>query len=90
MNSFSFERVECGTGESYTDSYSFNPETGAVGIDTDMSGRTADHPVESQCIRLLWNSGYWNDREYEMFIGLNYRICSSVYQLADLDPEKNV
>ena len=90
MNSVLFERVECGTGDPYTDSYSFNPETGAVGIDTDMSGRTANDPDEVQCVRLLWNSGYWNDRSYEMFIGLFYRICSSVYQVADLDPDKNV
>ena len=62
VNSLSFERTNCDTGESYTDSNSFDSETGAVGIDTDTSGRTADDLNGEQCVKVLWNSGYWNDR----------------------------
>ena len=64
--SYVFERSGCDTGDPYTDSYSFDPETGTIGVDTDMSGRAQDHPEEKQCLKLIFNSGYWAPGQYEM------------------------
>ena len=39
-----FERVDCLTGQPYTDSFSFDPTDGTIGIDTDwVDSSNRDH-----------------------------------------------